>query len=169
MGPSRCRQGRGGSPCAPGAVAGGAGTGLTVLPGRCWLASGCWFPARPRPAPCHAFESRNPSKNRAQGCWETALSLSQSKQAARGLPGHQGDGHPGEQWGRRGPAVGTGQQQLSSMEVSWGGKGGTGDPPGGGSTAPASMGATPISFQKLLCQHWEEDAGPLFPQTRADR
>lgn len=29
---------------------------------------------------------------------------------------------PGEQWGWHSPAVETGQQQLSSMEVSWGGQ-----------------------------------------------
>lgn len=29
---------------------------------------------------------------------------------------------PGEQWGQCSPAVGTGQEQLSSMEVSWGGQ-----------------------------------------------
>lgn len=106
------------------------GTGLALLPGRCWLISGCWFPARPLPAPCHAMESRNPSKDRAQGCWETALSPSQSKQAARGLPGHQGDGHV--PWGAVGAAHSSCGNRATAAERHRGvlgrGKGGTGDP-----------------------------------------
>lgn len=84
------------------------------------------------------MESRNPSESKVG---TGLLGNDQSKQAAQGLPRHQGDGHV--PWG----AVGTGQQQLSSMEVSWGG---TKDRQGP-NRGPASMETMPISFLKLGC------------------
>ena len=147
MGPGRCGRGRGGvflCPRCPGPGAraqsslcswGDAGSppaagsqpGLGRLPAGPWNAE---IPARTRPGAPGKQPCPRARANKWLGACPDAKVMGTS---------------PGEQWGWRGAAVGTGQrQQPSSPEVSGGGKRGT----GGGGTAAASMGATLI-FQKL--------------------
>lgn len=120
MGPGQCGQGRGGVPSCPRCPGRGYGHRLCSRddagssqaagsqPGPCRLPATPWKAEIPARTGHRAAGKRPCPRARANkplgACLDTKVM----------------GASPGEQWGRRIPAVRTGQQQLNGMEVSWG-------------------------------------------------